>query len=114
MTPNGVTNGPCNTSNPSNLTACLEDTAALTLSCVLPGQDAGVAPPRRRLPASLPSQQGSWPFYPIFAQSHLLFCSCRNATGQGITCSDSRSHCAAAPTAAGRYQLNTPHAAAAA
>ena len=59
MPTNGVTNGPCNTSNPSNLTACLEDTAALTLSCVSPGQDAGVAPPGRRLPATLPPRQGN-------------------------------------------------------
>ena len=42
MPANGVTNGPCN-NNPSYITACLGDTAALTLSCVPPGQDKGVA-----------------------------------------------------------------------
>ena len=62
MPPEGVSKGPCNTSNPSYITACFGDTAALTLSCVPPGQDKGVAPPGRRLPSSLPTQQGKWPF----------------------------------------------------
>ena len=66
MLTNGVTNGPCNTSNPNALTACLGDTVALTLSYVPPGQDAaGVARPRRQIPASLSSRQGKLPFYSI-------------------------------------------------
>ena len=110
MPPNGVTNGPCNTSNPSNITACLGHTAALTLSCVSPGQDAGVAPPGRRLPAPLPPRQGNRPsFYPVFLTPR----EARIGETQ-IPFGGSRSHCAAAQPAAGRHQLNTPRAAAAA
>ena len=110
MPPNGVRNGPCNTSNPSNLTACLEDTAALTLSCVSPGQDAGVAPPGRRLPAPLPPRQDNRPsFYPVLPTPR----EARIGETQ-IPFGGSRSHCAAAQPAAGRHQLNTPRAAAAA
>ena len=110
MPTNGVTNGPCNTSNPSNITACLGHTAALTLSCVSPGQDAGVAPPGRRLPAPLPPRQGNRPsFYPVFLTPR----EARIGETQ-IPFGGSRSHCAAAQPAAGRHQLNTPRAAAAA
>ena len=110
MPPNGVTNGPCNTSNPSNITACLGDTGALTLSCVSPGQDAGVAPPGRRLPAPLPPRQGNRPsFYPVLPTPR----EARIGETQ-IPFGGSRSHCAAAQPAAGRHQLNTPRAAAAA
>ena len=110
MPTNGVTNGPCNTSNPSNITACLGHTAALTLSCVSPGQDAGVAPPGRRLPAPLPPRQGNRPsFYPVLPTPR----EARIGETQ-IPFGGSRSHCAAAQPAAGRHQLNTPRAAAAA
>ena len=110
MPPNGVTNGPCNTSNPSNITAWLGHTAALTLSCVSPGQDAGVAPPGRRLPAPLPPRQGNRPsFYPVFLTPR----EARIGETQ-IPFGGSRSHCAAAQPAASRHQLNTPRAAAAA
>ena len=110
MPPNGVTNGPCNTSNPNTLTACLGDTVALTLSYVPPGQDAGVALPRRQIPASLPSRQGKLPFYSIFLTAPR---EARIGETQ-IPFGDSRSHCAAAQPAADRHQLNTPRAAAAA
>ena len=110
MPTNGVTNGPCNTSNPSYITACLGDTVALTLSYVPPGQDAGVALPRRQIPASLPSRQGKLPFYSIFLTPR----EARIGETQ-IPFGDSRSHCAAAQPAADRHQLNTaPRAAAAA
>ena len=102
MPTNGVTNGPCNTSNPSNLTACFGDTAALTLSCVPPGQDRGVAPPGRRFPASLPPRQGNWPFYPILPTPR----EARIGETQ-IPFGGSRSHRAAAPTVADRHQLVT-------
>ena len=109
MPTNGVTNGPCNTSNPSHITAWLGHTAALTLSCVSPGQDAGVAPPGRRLPAPLPPRQGNRPsFYPVFLTPR----EARIGETQ-IPFGGSRSHCAAAQPAAGRHQLNTPRAAAA-
>ena len=110
MPTNGVTNGPCNTINPSYITACLGDTVALTLSYVPPGQDAGVALPRRQIPASLPSRQGKLPFYSIFLTPR----EARIGETQ-IPFGDSRSHCAAAQTVADRHQLNTaPRAAAAA
>ena len=110
MPTTGVTNGPCNSGNPSNITACLEDTAALPLSCVSPGQDAGVAPPGRRLPAPLPPRQGNRPsFYPVFLTPR----EARIGETQ-IPFGGSRSHCAAAQPAADRHQLNTPRAAAAA
>ena len=110
MPTNGVTNGPCNTSNPSHITAWLGHTAALTLSCVSPGQDAGVAPPGRRLPAPLPPRQGNRPsFYPVLPTPR----EARIGETQ-IPFGGSRSHCAAAQPAAGRHQLNTPRAAAAA
>ena len=110
VTPNGVTNGPCNTSNPSNITAYSGDTAALTLSCVPPGQDRGLAPSGRRLPASLPPWQGNWPFYAILlTPREARIGETQNPFG------GSRSHRAAAPTVADRHQLDTaPRAAAAA
>ena len=111
MPTNGVTNGPCNTSNPSHITAWLGHTAALTLSCVSPGQDAGVAPPGRRLPAPLPPRQGNRPsFYPVLPTPR----EARIGETQ-IPFGGSRSHRAAAPAVADRHQLFTaPRAAAAA
>ena len=119
MPTNGVTNGPCNNNNPSYINACLGDTAALTLSCVPPGQDKGVAPPGRRLPSPLPTRQGKWPFYAILPTPRPFYAilpTPREArTGETqIPFGGSRSHCAAAQPAAGRHQLNTPRATAAA
>ena len=110
MPANGVTNGPCNNNNPSYITACLGDTAALTLSCVPPGQDKGVAPPGRRLPSPLPTRQGKWPFYAILPTPR----EARTGETQ-IPFGGRRSHRAAAQTVADRHQLITaPRAAAAA
>ena len=110
MPANGVTNGPCNNNNPSYINACLGDTAALTLSCVPPGQDKGVAPPGRRLPSPLPTRQGKWPFYAILPTPR----EARTGETQ-IPVGGRRSHRAAAQTVADRHQLITaPHAAAAA
>ena len=89
MPPEGASKGPCNTSNPSYITACFGDTAALTLSCVPPGQDKGVVPPGRRLPSSLPTQQGKWPFL----RGLLTPREARIGETQ-IPFGDSRSHCA--------------------
>ena len=110
MPANGVTaNGPCNNTNPNHITACLGDTAALTLSCVPPGQDEGVAPPGRRLPSPLPTRQGKWPFYAIFSTPR----EARTGETQ-IPFGGRRSHRAAAQTVADRHRLiTTPRAAAA-
>ena len=86
----------------SYITACLGDTVALTLSYVPPGQDAGVALPRRQIPASLPSRQGKLPFYSIFLTPR----EARIGETQ-IPFGDSRSHRAAALAVADRRQQNT-------
>ena len=73
--------------------------AALTLSCVPPGQDEGVAPPGRRLPSPLPTRQGKWPFYAIFSTPR----EARTGETQ-IPFGGRRSHRAAAQTVADRHQ----------